>query len=95
MVTLILGGFLLFAFLYLHNLRLATLIALALYIGGGLGNLIDRLFNNGVVVDFMNVGVGSLRTGIFNVADMAIMAAVAILLITQFPKQFSTQKIEH
>jgi signal peptidase II len=29
-------------------------------------------------VDFLNVGIGSLRTGIFNVADMAIMAGVII-----------------
>ncbi|MEZ4710059.1 MAG: signal peptidase II [Caldilineaceae bacterium] len=91
MVLLILSGLLLFAVLYMHDMRLATLIALALYIGGGLGNLIDRLFNDGVVVDFMNVGIGPLRTGIFNVADMAIMAAVAILLVAHFPRQFSRQ----
>ncbi|MEZ4662470.1 MAG: signal peptidase II [Caldilineaceae bacterium] len=91
MVTLILSGLLLFALFHMHDLRMATLVALALYIGGGMGNLIDRFFNDGVVVDFMNVGIGPLRTGIFNVADMAIMAAVAILLITHFPKQFSKQ----
>jgi signal peptidase II len=33
------------------------------------------------VVDFLNVGIGSLRTGVFNVADMAIMAGVALFLL--------------
>ena len=35
-------------------------------------------------VDFMNVGVGPLRTGVFNVADMAIMIGIAILLVARF-----------
>ena len=43
-----------------------------------MSNLIDRLRYGGYVVDFLNVGIGSLRTGIFNVADMAIMAGVII-----------------
>ena len=32
------------------------------------------------MVDFLNVGIGPLRTGIFNVADMAIMLGVALLI---------------
>ena len=48
-------------------------VAIALIVGGGVSNLIDRLRYGGYVVDFLNVGIGSLRTGIFNVADMAIM----------------------
>lgn len=56
-------------------------MAFSLIIGGGVGNLIDRTFNNGTVIDFMNVGVGSLRTGIFNVADVAIMLGTAMLII--------------
>jgi lipoprotein signal peptidase len=32
---------------------------------------------------FLNVGVGPLRTGVFNVADMAIMLGVAVLLLAQ------------
>lgn len=54
----------------------------ALFLAGGLSNLIDRVAL-GQVVDFMNVGIGSLRTGIFNVADIAILAGVAIVLIDQ------------
>jgi signal peptidase II len=53
-------------------------VAVALIVGGGVSNLIDRLRYGGYVVDFLNVGIGSLRTGIFNVADMAIMVGVVL-----------------
>ena len=56
-------------------------IGLCLIFGGGVSNLIDRVLR-GSVIDFMNVGIGSLRTGIFNVADMALMLGVALVLIT-------------
>jgi signal peptidase II len=49
----------------------------ALALGGGLSNVIDRLIH-GRVTDFLNVGVGSIRTGIFNVADMALMLGVGL-----------------
>ena len=52
--------------------------SIALIVGGGVSNLIDRLRYGGYVVDFLNVGIGPLRTGIFNVADMAIMAGVIL-----------------
>ena len=42
-------------------------------LSGGIGNLIDRVVNNGLVIDFINPGVGSVRTGIFNVADMGVV----------------------
>ncbi len=51
--------------------------SIALIAGGGVSNLIDRV-HYGYVVDFLNVGIGPLRTGIFNVADMAIMAGVVV-----------------
>jgi signal peptidase II len=34
----------------------------------------------GAVVDFMNMGVGNLRTGIFNLADVAIVIGAGTLL---------------
>ncbi len=55
-------------------------LACGLVLSGGFSNLYDRITNNGGVVDFMNMGIGSLRTGIFNVADMAIMAGVFLLV---------------
>jgi signal peptidase II len=58
-----------------------NLLGVCLLIGGGLSNLLDRLLNQGQVVDFMNLGVGNLRTGVFNLADVAIMVGPGILLV--------------
>jgi signal peptidase II len=52
----------------------------ALVAGGGLGNLWDRIAANGYVTDFLNLGLGRLRTGVFNVADLAIVGGAVILL---------------
>ena len=57
-----------------------SLTAFALILAGGIGNLIDRVRLDGIVIDFLNVGVRGLRTGIFNVADVAIMAGFFLLL---------------
>jgi signal peptidase II len=59
------------------------IIALSLIFSGGISNFYDRAMNNGAVIDFLNLGIGSLRTGIFNVADMAIMAGVFVLLFVK------------
>jgi signal peptidase II len=57
-----------------------SVVAAALIIGGGFSNLLDRLYNDGLVVDFMNAGIGPVRTGIFNLADVAIMAGSGMLV---------------
>lgn len=59
-------------------------ISLCLLLAGGVGNLIDRITQDGMVTDFLNVGIGGLRTGIFNIADMAIMAGAGILIVLSF-----------
>jgi signal peptidase II len=56
-------------------------LGLALIWGGGISNFADRILSDGRVVDFLNLGIGSLRTGIFNVADVAIMAGVGLLVL--------------
>jgi len=55
---------------------------LTMILAGGIGNLIDRVAYNGVVVDFLNIGIGGLRTGVFNVADMAVTGGVIALAVT-------------
>jgi len=57
-------------------------IPLGLVLGGGLGNLADRLFRdtNGQVVDFVDLHVWP----VFNVADAAISIGVVVLLIMSF-----------
>jgi signal peptidase II len=55
--------------------------ALALLIGGALGNLIDRLRSERGVVDFIDVGIGDLRFYVFNIADIGVMTGAAILAV--------------
>lgn len=57
-----------------------SILGASLIIGGGLSNLIDRLLNNGTVVDFVSVGWGDLRTAVFNLADVAILTGAGILI---------------
>jgi signal peptidase II len=55
-------------------------LGLALLWAGGLANLADRVAR-GRVVDFLNVGLGPVRTGIFNVADVAITLGAVLALL--------------
>ena len=64
------------------HIRTAHLVAYSCIIGGGMGNIIDRLIYNGRVADFMNLGIGSVRTGIFNFADLSVLLGAAILVFT-------------
>lgn len=47
--------------------------------GGGISNLIDRLLYDGGVIDFLSIGVGSFRTGIFNLADIYILVGSFVI----------------
>ena len=55
-------------------------VGVGLLIGGAIGNLIDRLAF-GYVLDFIDVGVGSLRFWTFNIADAGISFGIVILLV--------------
>ncbi len=58
-------------------------IGMSLIVGGGIGNLIDRIAY-GSVVDFMNISFAGLRTGIFNFADVAVSTGLVLLLFSLF-----------
>ena len=58
------------------------LLGLALVAGGGLGNWLDRLMNAGAVTDFVSLGIGPVRSGIFNLADVWIVGGVILLAWT-------------
>lgn len=60
----------------LNDFSTFKLFCFAMIIAGGLGNIIDRIIYDRHVTDFMNMGIGDLRTGIFNVADVCITAGV-------------------
>lgn len=83
-VTLLLVGLVVFVLRTSSQTPFLAVIAIALIVGGGVSNLIDRILNEGRVVDFMQLKVGPLHTGIFNVADVAIMAGLALMLLVAF-----------
>jgi signal peptidase II len=57
-------------------------LGFALFLAGGASNWVDRIAR-GSVVDFLNIGVGPVRTGVFNVADAAIMLGAAIFVLAE------------
>lgn len=59
--------------------RVRFVLAAALLAGGGIGNWLDRLAHHGLVTDFVSVGMGPIRTGIFNVADLAVVGGALLL----------------
>ncbi len=75
----------LLVFLYLYLVpprRVLGRWALAVILGGALGNMIDRVFRSGEVIDFIEMGISSkLRWPAYNVADMAVTVGVALLVI--------------
>lgn len=59
------------------------LVALALVVGGAVGNLIDRV-SSGAVTDFIDVYVGDHHWPSFNVADSAISIGIVLMAIDSF-----------
>jgi signal peptidase II len=62
-------------------------IGLSLIVAGGLGNFLDRILRHGLVTDFAVVHVGPFHTGIFNVADILIVAGTGVVLYSFGRKQ--------
>jgi signal peptidase II len=67
------------------KLNIGGIFSLSLILGGGLSNLINRVLRGGVVVDFMVVVLGSVRTAIYNLADLAILAGLLEFLLSSIP----------
>ncbi|HUF51211.1 MAG TPA: signal peptidase II [Longimicrobiales bacterium] len=63
------------------------LMAISLICGGAVGNLIDRIRSDSGVVDFLDVGVGTVRWPVFNVADMAVTAGAIILALSLWKEE--------
>jgi signal peptidase II len=67
------------------------LIAISLICGGAIGNLLDRVRSESGVVDFIDVGVGTIRWPVFNVADMAVTTGAIILALSLWKEE---QRVE-
>jgi signal peptidase II len=63
-------------------------VALSLILGGALGNLVDRVYP-GEVIDFIDMGIGVHRWPVYNVADIAVTAGVALLFLSFFAPEKS------
>jgi signal peptidase II len=55
-------------------------LTLGLLLGGAVGNFIDRI-RFGYVVDFVDIGIGTWRFYIFNVADSAVSISILLMLV--------------
>lgn len=60
-----------------------VVVAFAFVIGGGIGNLIDRIAF-GSVTDFFLIDFGFFKTGIFNMADVSVTLGVLLILMLSF-----------
>ena len=77
----ILAGVFVYVVRNVHEMSTLKMIGLSLIFAGGMGNILDRLFFDRHVTDFMNIGILNVRTGIFNFADLWITTGVVCLLI--------------
>jgi signal peptidase II len=86
----------------LLKLRTGERIALALILGGAIGNLIDRVFYGvmfheqplfyGRVVDFIDFGIHRNMFPVFNVADSSVTIGVTVLVLLMM-RQRQTQQV--
>jgi signal peptidase II len=78
-----------------YQLSLLTFFCYTLILAGGLGNIIDRVIHGMRVSDFLNFGIGNLRTGILNLADFYITTGISIIIILSFiPKKKLPEQVE-
>ncbi|HQQ96295.1 MAG TPA: signal peptidase II [Cyclobacteriaceae bacterium] len=75
---IILAGAVAFVFAR-KDLSIITLMGLCFFIGGGAGNVFDRVLF-GSVTDFLHIDFGLFQTGVFNMADVSIMVGTGLLL---------------
>ncbi len=76
-----------------HKLQV---IAFGLIMGGAVGNLLDRIFGNRGVVDFIDVGLGDARFWTFNIADSGITVGAVLLILGSFvEKDAATESPSH
>ena len=91
--TVLLAGFplvaLVIAVLYLlfnENIGYVKVFGICFLVGGGLGNILDRLFY-GSVTDFLHLRYGHLQTGIFNFADVSIVIGLLLILVSSYGRK--------
>ena len=70
-----------------------TVVGLSFIIGGGIGNMYDRILY-GQVTDFFHIDFGGVfKTGIFNMADVSVMVGMGLILLAGFVNRKKKQQI--
>jgi signal peptidase II len=73
----------LFYLLTKKNLPNLTIIGICFVVGGGIGNIYDRLIY-GSVTDFLHIDFVIFQTGVFNMADVSIMTGTFIVICESY-----------
>ncbi|WP_316820968.1 signal peptidase II [Pedobacter gandavensis] len=74
------------------DLSSVLIVGVCCVIGGGIGNLYDRVLY-GSVTDFLHIDFIWFQTGVFNVADMSIMAGMFLIILDSFYKKNDARKL--
>ncbi len=91
MTILILLIILIIIFMFVKNNGIKK-YALIMILGGALGNVYDRIFNN-AVPDFIDFHYGNFHWFIFNVADIFITIGVIIMIINEVINKDTGKKL--
>ena len=70
-----------------------NLVAFSFIIGGGIGNIYDRILYNSVI-DFMYLELGELHTGIFNMADVSVVVGTLLILLNTVMLEIHKKQLE-
>lgn len=76
-----------------HRLPRLLVLGICFVIGGGFGNLYDRLLY-GSVTDFIHMDFFIFKTGIFNLADVSIMAGMVMIILNLYVKRTENVPIQ-
>ncbi|UOB18222.1 signal peptidase II [Abyssalbus ytuae] len=79
--------------LFKTNLNQYFIIGFSFIVGGGIGNIFDRILY-GSVTDFLHIDLGLFKTGIFNMADVSVMAGSLYILFSVIRKKYQQVKIQ-
>lgn len=67
-----------------------SVLAICFVVGGGIGNIYDRLVH-GSVTDFLHIDFVIFETGVFNMADVSVMMGMAFIIIDSYIKRKATE----
>jgi signal peptidase II len=79
-------GIALFYLLTKNKISNLTVIGICFIVGGGIGNIYDRIVY-GSVTDFLHIDFVIFETGVFNMADVSIMIGMFTILLDSFYNQ--------